>query len=244
VLRFPVEPKAFDHIENLRLADENRDVFLNFLFKISLIEHNFNLSNDNTITLRDTNQILGRVNLFKIKEFRDRKNRYRIPMGDWLNRYMNPLGFGKIILFEINQPSLESVSDFNSNDIDVSRFKERIGAAISCLSNMQDYIKKGEWNQVAEQLRSIQLFKNDMKNDLKVLLGITTNLPVDKCEDFTTALDRLYSVSSQFHHPLDKGKVSPIINVNKEDAYFVYMFMLSITQLLIKKLDYLRRNCT
>ena len=83
-----------------------------------------------------------------------------------------------------------------------------------------------------------------MKNDLKVLLGITTNLPVDKCEDFTTALDRLYNFSSQFHHPLDKGKVSPIINVNKEDAYFVYMFMLSIIPLLIKKLDYLRRNCT
>lgn len=155
---------------------------------------------------------------------------------------MNPLGFGKVILFEINQPSLDNISNFNLTIIDVPRFNERIGAAISSLSKMQDYIKKGQWDQVAEQLRDIQLFKTDMKKDLKTLLRITTNLPEDKSEKFTMALDNLYDVSSQFHHSVDEGKVNPIINVNKEDAYFIYMFMLSITQLLIKKIEYLRRN--
>jgi hypothetical protein len=105
-------------------------------------------------------------------------------------------------------------------------------------------LKKGEWNQVAEQMRDVELFKADMNKDLKTLLRITTNLPEDKCEHFTMALDYLYNVSSQFHHSVDKGKVNPIMNVNKEDAYFIYMFMLSITRLLIKKIDYLRRYST
>jgi hypothetical protein len=244
VLRFPIDPKAFEHIDNLRLLDENKDVFLNFLFKIIFVEHNFDLSVKNTVTLRDTNQSLGKVNLFRMKELREKKNRHKISLSDWINKYMNPLGFGNIMLFEINQPTLDNLSNFNSTDVDVPRFKERIGAAISSLSMMQDYIKKGEWNQISEQLRDIELFKADMKKDLKTLLGITTNLPEDKCEHFTTALDNLYNFSSQFHHSVDKGKLNPKVNVNKEDAYFIYMFMLSITQLFIKKIDYLRRQST
>jgi hypothetical protein len=76
-----------------------------------------------------------------------------------------------------------------------------------------------------------------MKKDLKTLLSKTTNLPCDKCEDFAQAIDKLYSVSSQFHHSVNEGKVNPMINVNREDAYFVYMFMLSVTQLLSRKLE-------
>jgi hypothetical protein len=38
---------------------------------------------------------------------------------------------------------------------------------------MENYIKKGEWNQVAEQLRDIQLLKSDMRNDVKTLLEKT-----------------------------------------------------------------------
>ncbi len=241
VLRFLVEPKSFNHIQSLRLASENNDVFLNFVFKVVVIEHNFGLKN-NILVLRDTNHSLGRVNLFKIKEFKESKNRHRIPSADWVNKYMDGLGFGKSILFEINQPSLDNITNFKSTDIDVPRFNERIEAVISGLSIMQDYIKKREWNQVAEQFRDIDLFRADMTKDLKTLLKITTNLPEEKCLDFTMALDKLYSVASQFHHPLNKGKVNPIMNVNKEDAYFIYMLMLSITQLLIKKVEYLRRH--
>lgn len=90
----------------------------------------------------------------------------------------------------------------NRVDIDVPRFKERLTTAISSLNSMQGYIKKGEWNQVAEQLRDIQLFKSDIIKDLKTLLRVTTGVPADKCEAFTTALVNLYNFSSQFHHPL------------------------------------------
>jgi hypothetical protein len=60
-------------------------------------------------------------------------------------------------LFEINQPSLENITNFDSPDIRVPLFKERIEKAISSLYIMQNYMKKGEWNQVAEQFRDIEL---------------------------------------------------------------------------------------
>jgi hypothetical protein len=52
----------------------------------------------------------------------------------------------------------------------------------------------------------------------------------------------LFSVSSQFHHSVRKDEVTPILNINREDADFAYMFMLAITQLLIKKIEILRRT--
>ena len=243
IMKFSVNSKVFEHIENLRLSNEDRDVLLNFLFKITFIEHNFKFDSDsNTLGIKNTNQSLGKVNLFKIKQLREREN-HIIHSSEWINKYMSPLGFGKVIVFEVNQSLLEDVSNFSSNDINAPLFKQRIEAAISSLHKMDNYIKKGDWTQVAEQLRDIQLFKSDMKKDVKTLLEKSTNLPPDKTEKFTMALDHLYDVSSQFHHSVDQtGKLTPIINVNKEDAYFIYMLMLSITQLLIKKLDYMKRN--
>jgi hypothetical protein len=242
VLKFPINSKAFEHIEDLRLAREDRDVFLNFLFKITFIEHNLRFRSDsNTIGIKNTNQFSGKVNLFNVTQFREKQN-YRISSGDWINKYMSPLGFGKTIVFEINKPLLENVSNFTSKDINVPRLKERIEAAISSLYKMENYMKKGEWSHVAEQLRNIQLFKNDLKKDIKTLLEKSTNVPCDKINSFTTALDNLYAFSSEFHHPVDQGKVNPIPNVNQEDACFIYMLMLSVTQLLIKKLDYMKRN--
>jgi hypothetical protein len=171
----------------------------------------------------------------------------REPFSDWISKYKNNLGFGKAILFEINQPSLDNIADFQSMDIDVPVFKERIEAAISGLRKMQDYLREGEWTQVVEQFRDIDLFRIDMKKRLQALLQKTTNLPEEKCRQFTEALDRLYDVSSQIHHPLSKEEDNQfhrplIMNVNKEDAYFFYMFMLSITQLIIKKIEFLGRK--
>lgn len=240
-LRFPVDSKVFDHIEKLRFGNENHDVYLNFLIKVTMIEHNFSFENK-TVTLRNQNQSLGKMELSKIYEFRQPIRNHRIPSADWINIFMNPLGFGKIIVFEINEPSINEISSFTSSGIAVETFKERLQAAISSLHKMQNFIKKGEWNQVAEQLRDVQLLKSDMKQGLKTLLSKTMNLPNDKCEDFTQAIDKLYSVSSQFHHSVNEGKVNPVMNVNKEDAYFVYMIMLSITQLISRKLEILGRN--
>jgi hypothetical protein len=248
LIRFPVEAKSFDYIENLRLASQNKDVILKFEFKIVVIEHNFDFDVENNILrLRNTIRSLGEVNLFKVREFGSQKLNYRIPLSDWVDSYKNNLGFGKAILFEINQPSLDNIADFQSMYIDVPLFKERIEAAISGLRKMQDYLKEGEWTQVVEQFRDIDFFRIDMKTRLQTLLQKTTNLPKEKCQQFTEALDRLYDVSSQFHHPLSKGEDDlihrPLImNVNKEDAYFFYMFMLSITQLIIKKIEFLRRK--
>lgn len=242
VFSFPVEANSFDYIEKLRLASESKDVFLKFEFKILVIEHNFAFR-DKTLTLRDTNESLGDVNLFKVKEFTQTKD-WPIPLSDWVNKYKKTLGFGKAFLFEINQPSLDNITSFASTDINVPLFKQRIEKAISSLSIMQDYIRKGEWTQVAEQFRDIELFIKDLKNDLKTLLRKTTNLPEDKCLDFTIMLDKLYSLSSQFHHLIRNGEVNTIMNVNKEDAEFFYMIMLSVTQLLIKKIEYLMRNAS
>ncbi|MGA9150194.1 MAG: hypothetical protein WBZ36_06435 [Candidatus Nitrosopolaris sp.] len=244
VLWFPVEASSFDYIEKLRLESENKDVILKFEFKIVVIEHNIGFDLEkNILTLRNINVSSGQVNLFKVNEYKQNKD-WPIAFSDWVNKYKKTLGFGKVFLFEINQPSLDNITNFESTDINVPLFKQRLEKAISTLSIMQDYIRKGEWNQVAEQLRDIELFRADLTNDLKTLLGKTTNLPEDKCQDFTIMLDKLYSLSSQFHHLVRKGKVNEIMNVNKEDAEFFYVIMLSITQLLIKKIEYLRTNTT
>ena len=243
ILRFPVDAKVFDHIENLRFGNTNHDVYLNFLIKVIMIEHNFQVDN-NTITLKNRNQSLGKNKLSEIYEFRYPVKDHKIPSGDWINTFMEPLGFGKTMVFEINEPSINNITSFLDPEIDIELFKERLKAATSSLRKMENFIKKGEWNQVAEQLRDIQLFKSDMKQGLKKLLSITTNLPSEKCQAFTEAIDKMYDVSSQFHHLVNDKKVSPVMNVNKEDAYFVYMFMLSITQLICRKLEILGRNYT
>jgi hypothetical protein len=240
VLSFPVEANSFHYVEKLRLESEKKDVILKFEFKIVYIEHNFDFKN-NMLTLRDTNESNGAVNLFKVNEFKEIKNR-QIPLSEWVNEYKNTLGFGKVMLFEINQPSLDNITNIASTDINVPRFKERIEAAISELSVMQDYMRKAEWNHVAEHFRNIELFKEDMTKDLQTLLQKTTNLPEESCQHFTMALGYLHSFSNYFHHLVDKKKMNPIMNVNKEDADFFYMFMLSITQLIIKKIEYLKGN--
>jgi hypothetical protein len=241
-LRFPVDTLIFNHIENLRMGDTNRDVHLNFLIKVTMIEHNFSVNNNNAVTLRVGQKSLGNKKLYEIFEFKYPIKNHKIPSGDWINMFMEPLGFGKIIVFEINEPTISQIPVFPDSEVDVKLFKERLEAALSSLHRMETHLKKGEWNHVAEQLRGIQLFKSDMKQGLKKLLSKTTNLPNEKCQLFTEAIDRLYDVSSQFHHLVDNGKVNPVMNVNKEDAYFVYMFMLSITQLISSKLEILWRN--
>lgn len=76
LIRFPVEAKSFDYIENLRLASQNKDVILKFEFKIVVIEHNFDFDLENNILrLRNTIRSLE-VNLFKVKEFGSPKLNY------------------------------------------------------------------------------------------------------------------------------------------------------------------------
>jgi hypothetical protein len=93
-LYFPVDANSFDYVEKLRLAGDN-DVNLKFEFTIVVIEHNFAFG-DESLTLRDNNQSLGEVNLFKVKEYKETRDS-RIPFSDWVSKYKNNLGFGKVI---------------------------------------------------------------------------------------------------------------------------------------------------
>jgi hypothetical protein len=53
----------------------------------------------------------------------------------------------------------------------------------------------------------------------------STNVPPDKINSFTTALDNLYAFSSEFHHLVDQyGRVNPMPNVNQEDAFHLYAY--------------------
>lgn len=63
------------------------------------MEHNFRVVN-NTITLRDGSIFSGKNKLYKTYEIRY-PLKQTISSGDWINTFMEPLGFGKIIVFEI-----------------------------------------------------------------------------------------------------------------------------------------------
>ncbi len=238
-LRFIIDERAFDYINNQRMLNENHDVILKFLIELRLIEHNLTLPSDDTVAVRDKNEALGRKNLFKICDFQQPLT-WTIPSHDWENSFMEHLGFGKFMLFELDKPSNE-LSNFTSTIVDVPRFTERLEASKASLKKMQNYMKQDQWDQVVEQLRDVDLLESGMKQDIKKLLKETMNLPEDKSQVLTMALDNLYSFSSQFHHSVHKDKVNPAISINKEDADFSFMVMLAITQLLQRKLGILKR---
>ncbi|MGC1132573.1 MAG: hypothetical protein WA941_07110 [Nitrososphaeraceae archaeon] len=221
------------------MKNENHDVILNFLINVRLIEHSLGLKDD-TVIVPNKNENMGRRNLFKIVDFKQALP-WPISSGDWENKFMKPLGFGKVMIFELDESSNYETPNFTSSNIDVPQFTRRLEAARASLKRMQNFMKKGQWDQVVEQLRDVDLLKKSgMKEDIKKLLKETMNLPEDKSLALTTALDNLYSFSSQLHHSVHKDEVNPVVNVNKEDADFAYIVMLAITQLLEKKLEILR----
>lgn len=177
ILRFHVDSKILDHIENLRFNNTNNDVYLNFLIKVTMLEHNLNVGENNRIALKNGNESLGRKKLSKMYEFIYPVKNYKISSGDWVSTFMEPLGLGKVIVFEISEPSSDEIPAFTSSEVDVERFRERLKAALTRLYKMKSFIKKGEWIQVVEESRATQLFKSDMKKDIKALLNKTTNLP-------------------------------------------------------------------
>jgi hypothetical protein len=67
---------------------------------MTMIQHNFDMDNNNLI-LRDAQVSLGNIKLFEIFEFRHPIKNHRIPSGDWINTIMEPLGFGKVIVFDM-----------------------------------------------------------------------------------------------------------------------------------------------
>ncbi|HYZ59499.1 MAG TPA: hypothetical protein VE544_07540 [Nitrososphaeraceae archaeon] len=183
----------------------------------------------------------GRRNLFKIADIKQSVSK-PISAGDWENCFMKSLGFGKFMVFEFDESSNDETPNFTSPVINTPRFVERLERAKAGLKRMKDFMRRGQWDQVVEQLRDVDLIKSDMKEDVKELFSVTMDLPKDRSQALTTALDNLYSFSSQPHHAVRKGEINPIIRVNKEDADFAFMVMFAITQLLEKKLQVLKRS--
>lgn len=240
-LRFFVDKRELDYIDDLRYKNQNNEIILNFVIKIIWLEHNLYINNNLIGT--NNSEALGKREFFKINEYKENLI-YKISSTEWINDFKPKLGYDDSLLLEIKIPAItDSFSKFDYQEINLKRFYERLKEAKSSINNMRNYINKGEWTQVAEELRSIQLFTSDITADIKKLLKATNNFPDEKINEFTQGLDKIYSFSSHYHHRVRRsGDINSISNVSKEDAYFIYMLVTSITQLLSNKLELLRRN--
>jgi hypothetical protein len=154
--------------------------------------------------------------------------RVTIDLMQWKNAFTEYLKIGKIMVYEFLVPS----------EIKFSKpLKERYDRGQQSLKDMQVQLGYGEWETAIIVSRPIfELFKNfdDFK---KVLIdGGYSELAY---QDLKNSIVSFFDLLSKIYHGLGKGKdkdnVNPKIPVNKEDAYMVYSFSLSIFQLISQK---------
>jgi hypothetical protein len=259
--RLTLDQKALDHIENLREKNRKHDVVLQLDLTVSYLEGRLEIGSYGThsINVPDQHQQQRQIDLIKLEFTNPNTSQTHLRMlipsqgdysylalrdepltishtikgSDWINDFQPQLGIGKFLVMEI--PEVLSVSD--SKD----ELGKRLHSATQRLKEIGELLRKGEWDDVAEDCRGIyeDLTKNylpQFESSIKDLLRDTNGISDKGLNAFNEMIKNLGTYSHEFHHYRDEEGKAKQVTVNKEDAYALYVSLVGLVNMLTVKL--------
>jgi hypothetical protein len=257
---FVLDSKLLDHIEDIRQKNLKKDVLFKFDLSVTRLRHNIRMGDYTPRPLRgDEQYILSTIG----RSFRANANlnmlvpgsvntgneelfvysvhqitlTHTIVASGWERDFQQPLGVGKFVVVDFSEQNLTSLAEKPLTEIERG-FSDRLTKAYRILPKMEQQVRLGNWETVMVQSRElVELFKKDVTSFIKELVSKTTHLEEKNTLSFTDFIGKLWEYANNFHHSVDKGKISPDYIVGKEDAYLTYVISSCLVGLLAKKFD-------
>lgn len=223
-LTAPLEKESIAHIETVREKDADKSVNLTFDLLVkyySTKSRLYPIASPTFLTL-----VVSRI-----------KTDLRISEPTWLKTCAPYFEIGKFLLLEMRIPETVQVDSFWSS---------LYHALINNVSEMEGYIRKGDWENVLRSAR--RFFENIKIADSKQgsskfyeafqKLMIADGHSLEGIENLHTAIWQLFEFTSKYAHDKDKqGSLKPIIVTAKEDAYFAFSICVGLLNLVGRKIS-------
>lgn len=223
---------AINHLEQLRLENNQRDVELRLKLKLKFLGTSFDTNSfSQTITqLINYNESILHTEI-------------TIPQSEWLRKFSSYLEIGSFFIVEINKSKMiklfESFKELG--DRDLGTFIASIEKAIDKVETIESHIKKGEWEismRYAREFFELLRFKktDDLYERLKNKFVDRNGTDVG-FQDLYEATQGLFEYSSKFIHEKDKkGNIHVKPTAKMEDAYFIFSLCVNTLYLIISKI--------
>jgi hypothetical protein len=151
-----------------------------------------------------------------------------IPSSRWAQEFAPELGLGNFLLFEYRIPE--------ESKIDESPLEKKLQRSTEALREMQKYIRRGEWNQAAQEIRHVTEMIRKEETAIAELLE-KDDINSDAAGHIVDGMHEMFNYASKFVHSLDQsGDVMPRHKASKEDAYLAYTMGTAVVNLLTAKL--------
>ncbi|MBI1225475.1 MAG: hypothetical protein GC192_09595 [Bacteroidetes bacterium] len=220
--------KVLNYLEVERNKNIKGD--LNFVLKIEVqyLNANFdsitlpNVSSGKLISIHD------RGALFEIK-YQEVKLGVTIHNSTWIHDFLPVFGLGTYLVFDIPNPVIVHSKD---------KLAERLEAAFEAVEKMEEARVKGEWYDVIRHSRQIWELVRD-ENKITELLE-NSAFTEDAIKEFNEMVKHSFEYASKFIHRIPRknpDNVMPIMNVEKEDALFVYSICVNALNVLATKIN-------
>lgn len=255
--RVDLEENALEHIERLR--EKNRKHKVQLMFDINVIQLQASIgwsalsrrsittangekvdtyiydyegaksSNDSAkpITVRNEEYLqIQRRHIREEKEISD---------SDWIVDYLPVLQKMNYLLMEVPE-----IAPLNFVDDNLKEFASRLKASTDKLKSIQAKLREGEWDAVVRECRGVY---EDLKkgfpfnNNLKELISRDTGIPSKNLNDLVIFLDKSFDYDEASHHYRTPEGDEIKLMIHKEDAYFSYLRLLGIVNMLNSKIS-------
>lgn len=248
----PLSQRAIDHIEKSRDNHERGDVDLEIEMYIRVAE--LSLSGEKDILLQTgEDQVIPaaiidqsshrtqKVEVLTARggevltvENKENTLRHKISSSDWTQEFCPALGVGQFLTFDYRIPdNLESSTTGNDGD----GLDEQLSDATESLSEMQDHIQAGEWNQASECIRKVAELVRDFQDEIATLLR-RDQIQEEAADEITDGMHKLFNYASKFAHRKDRsGDLMKRSKASKEDAYLAYTIGTAVVNLISAKLE-------
>lgn len=264
--RLTLDSKTLDYVENLRQKNKKGDVMIFLDLNILYLEGKVEIGGYSTepanmaglngrkidvelIKLDSQRPNLSNTHLrmmvpssgeYSYLNFREEPTTlsYIIKGSDWINDFQPQLGIGKFLVMEIP----EIITLVEPKD----EFEKRLQTATERLREIGELLRKGEWDDVAEDCRGIyedlkKNFKPQFESSVEDLLRDGNNISNDGITAFKEIIKNLHDFSHEFHHYRDKDGKAKQVSVHKEDAYALYVTLVGLINMLTVKYHRLRK---
>ncbi len=154
---------------------------------------------------------------------------------DWIVDYLPVLQKMNYLLMEVPE-----IAPLNLADDNLKEFADRLKTATDKLKNIQVKLREGEWDVVVKECRGVY---EDLKkgfpfnNNLKELISKDTGIPSKNLNDLVIFLDKSFDYDEASHHYRTPEGDEIKLMIHKEDAYFSYLRLLGIVDMLNSKIS-------
>ena len=213
-------------MEGLRYNHPNGSVVFRFELNVILLLHGFRIggykpqalnvkepailsspydpikpdNNFNILVTPETHSIFNHNVTHDVKE-------YEIASGKWISDFQKPLGIGNFLITPITPNTLVDIPEQKLTQDEI-KFRNRLVKSYQTLSEMERFLKMGEWGGVVKQSRELlELFKKDETRFIKETLVQTTSILEEKSQSFVDGIGKLYDYAHGLHHSvIEKGE--------------------------------------